>query len=110
MNFRNELIMEYHVSRGHPGRQQTYDLLAMHWWWPTMYSDVRAAVGKCEVCRSEDGVTSVSAWTRTTLYTCPFQALEFDFLAVPQSSAGHSHLLVVVCLFQPLAVGNSLRR
>ena len=64
-----------------------------------MYSDVREAVGKCEVCKSEDGVTAVSAWTRTTLYTCPFQALEFDFLTVPQSSAGHSHLLVVVCLF-----------
>ena len=44
-------------------------------------------------------MTAVSAWTRTTLYTSPFQALEFDFLAVPESTAGHSNLLVVVCLF-----------
>ena len=99
MEFRNELILEYHNQRGHPGRQQTFENLAQHWWWPGMYTAVRAAVNACQTCRENDAKPMVSAWTRTTLYSHPFQALEFDFLAVPSSKKGNDYLLVVVCLF-----------
>ena len=97
MEFRNEIVVEIHHQRGHPGVQQTYDLVAEVWWWPRMYTDIRELVTKCERCRAGDGETALSAWSRTTLHTHHFQALEFDFLTVAKTNEGHQCLLVV-CL------------
>ena len=40
----------------------------------------------------------MSAWTRTTLYSRPFRALQFDTVAMPAAENYH-HVLTVICLF-----------
>ena len=71
MYVRTELLMEYHNSRGHPGRDATFEAIARDWWWPRMYSDIKDALTGCTVCACQHAVTRVSVWTRTTLYMHP---------------------------------------
>ena len=105
MDFRTELLMEYHNSRGHPGRDQTFEAVAADWWWPRMYSDILEALKVCTVCASQHGANRMSAWTRTTLYAHHFTALQFDFMACEHVN-GYCNILVVVCLFQQVGVAD----
>ena len=63
-----------------------------------MYSDISDALKGCTVCASQHAVNRVSAWTRTTLYTHPFMALQFDFMKCPEVN-GYENILLITCLF-----------
>lgn len=49
---RTKLIQEAHDSplTGHPGRDETYRILARHWFWPNLSNDVKQFVRNCDIC------------------------------------------------------------
>ena len=69
-----------------------------NWFWPELVEDVRKWCRNCSRCVEEAGRTCVQAWTRTTLYSRPFRALQFDTVKVPECRGFH-YLLTVICLF-----------
>ena len=102
MSFRRELFFHYHNGPfgKHVGREQTFERLRADWFWKTLRKDAYAWVSKCEHCRGNSGVPFVSAWTRTTLYSCPFRALQFDIVTCPKDTVtGYEYVLTVICLF-----------
>ena len=102
MPFRRELIYHYHngLLGQHTGREQTLLRISGDWYWRQMRSDVESWCDSCAVCKSGHGVPTVSAWTRTTLYTHPFRCLQFDTVDCGQDNrTGHKYLLTVICLF-----------
>ena len=100
LEFRNELLLEYHNGPlgHHKGRDSTLEALSENWHWPGMPESVRRWCSSCTKCQEEAGKTAVQAWTRTSLYSHPFRALQMDTVTVPLR-AGDQYLLTVICLF-----------
>ena len=103
MTFRRHLLMHYHNSpvSGHRGRDKTNHELGRDWWWPGMYEEARDHCAHCALCKAERGLSGVSAWTRTELYSRPFRVLQFDTVTTKTDGAkqGTQYLLTVVCCF-----------
>ena len=100
MDFRNELILEYHnsVHGGHRGRDATIEVIRASWFWPSLVEDVWNWCKSCTRCQEESGHTAHQAWTRTTLYSRPFRAIQMDTVEVPHVN-GFTCLLTVIDLF-----------
>ena len=49
---RTRIIQESHDSpiAGHPGRDETYRLVARQWFWPNLVNDIRRFIRNCDVC------------------------------------------------------------
>jgi hypothetical protein len=49
---RTSIIAETHNSpaTGHPGRENTYSILARTYFWPGMSSNIRQFIQNCDVC------------------------------------------------------------
>jgi hypothetical protein len=47
------IVQTAHLSlqTGHPGREETYRIVAREWYWPKMSDDIRRFVRNCELCR-----------------------------------------------------------
>lgn len=66
---RTRIIQEAHDSpiTGHPGRDETYRVIARRWFWPNLSNDVRQFIRNCDVCgdaivwRSKSRVFEASA-------------------------------------------------
>ena len=110
LSMRNRLLLEYHngILGGHQGRDTTMDRLEKDWWWPGMYRDVCGWSQHCEMCQREHSRSGASAWTRTQLYTRPFQVLEFDLVTCRDVAAdagfdgaltGAKYILTAICCF-----------
>ena len=102
VEFRRELMLHYHngLLGNHVGREQTLERLGADWWWPGMRGDVDKWIKMCLQCRGNYGVPHVSAWTRSTLYSHPFRALQFDTITCRKDPiTGHQYVLTVVDLF-----------
>ena len=54
------------------------EMIKRDWYGPGLYDDVDQWVGKCIKCKSEKGVASQSAWTRTEIYSRPFRVIQFE--------------------------------
>ena len=52
-NVRSKVLHKFHDSplAGHPGSSKTVELVHREFWWPTLYSDVRAYVRGCDKCQ-----------------------------------------------------------
>ena len=108
MSFRRHLLLQCHNSplSGHQGRDKTNHELGKDWWWPGMYEEVCDYCAHCRQCLSEKGLSGVSAWTRTELYSRPFRVLHLDTAKTKNDGAPHNtqHLLTVVCCFPMVLV------
>ena len=47
---REQLVKETHEQCGHFGRQRTYHLLTLTYWWPGIYEAVIKVIRNCQVC------------------------------------------------------------
>ena len=102
IEFRRELMFHYHngLLGNHIGREQTLERLAADWWWAGMRTDVDKWIRTCTHCCGNYGVPHVSAWTRSTMYSRPFRALQFDTITCrPDPKTGHTYVLTVIDLF-----------
>jgi hypothetical protein len=50
---RTGIMQNAHLSlhTGHPGREETYRIITVRWFWPQMTKDVRRFVANCDLCR-----------------------------------------------------------
>ena len=53
LDIRSRVLQEFHDSplAGHPGSSKTVELVRRDFWWPTLYTDVRAYVRGCDKCQ-----------------------------------------------------------
>jgi len=96
---RTGIIQIAHLSlqTGHPGREETYRIIAREWYWPKMSDDIRRFVRNCELCRKStpwrDGrhgyLRPLPVPSRT------WQHLTVDFITGLPLSQGNSNLMVV---------------
>ena len=96
---RTGIIQIAHLSlqTGHPGREETYRIVAREWYWPKMSDDIRRFVRNCELCRKStpwrDGrhgyLRPLPVPSRT------WQHLTVDFITGLPLSEGKSNLMVV---------------
>lgn len=50
------------LSIGHPGTQNTYQLLRSKFWWLNMMEDIKRFVASCTVCATSNGFTKASMY------------------------------------------------
>ena len=96
---RTGIIQIAHLSlqTGHPGREETYRIVAREWYWPRMSDDIRRFVRNCELCRKStpwrDGrhgyLRPLPVPSRT------WQHLTVDFITGLPLSRGNTNLMVV---------------
>ena len=96
---RTGVIQVAHLSllTGHPGREETYRIVAREWYWPHMSDDIRRFVRNCELCRKStpwrDGkfgyLKPLPVPSRT------WQHLTVDFITGLPNSLGNTNLMVV---------------
>jgi hypothetical protein len=96
---RTSIIQEAHLSvvTGHPGREETYRILATTWYWPGMSQDVRRYVRNCDSCRQS---TSWRDGKQGFLRPLPvpnrtWQDLSVDFIVGLPPSSGYTNIMVV---------------
>lgn len=96
---RTGVIQVAHLSllSGHPGREETYRIVAREWYWPNLGNDIRRFVRNCELCRKStpwrDGkygyLRPLPVPSRT------WQHLTVDFITGLPPSQGKTNLMVV---------------
>jgi hypothetical protein len=96
---RTSINAETHNSpaAGHPGRENTYSILARIYFWPGMSSDIRQFIENCDVC------SRTKPWRelkRELLRLLPlpdriWKEFSMDFVTDLALSDGYRHLMVV---------------
>jgi hypothetical protein len=96
---RTSIIAETHNSpaAGHPGRKNTYSILARTYFWPGMSSNIRQFIKNCNVCGR------MKLWRelkRELLRLLPlpdriWKEISMDFVTDLALSDGYWHLMVV---------------
>ncbi|GAQ89224.1 hypothetical protein KFL_005000010, partial [Klebsormidium nitens] len=95
---RERLIRDVHERAGHFGVKKTLSLLAPHYWWLGLATDVAQVVRGCEAC---DRVKAAFNVKHPTLQPLPIKGLFYrwglDFAGpLPKSSRGQQYVLVMV--------------
>ncbi len=114
LNYRDALVTYYRNGplAGHVGKGRTHEILARDDWWPGMTEDVRKWCKRCVQCADERALPSVSAWTRTELYSRPIKVLQFDAITCrDRAQPGLAqYVLTCICCYSRWALFNPLER
>jgi hypothetical protein len=100
---RTSIIAETHNSpaAGHPGRENTYSILARTYFWPGMSSNIRQFIQNCDVCGRTKPWRELK---RGLLRPLPlpdriWKEISIDFVTDLPLSDGYRNLMVVTnCL------------
>ncbi|QRW20759.1 Retrotransposable element Tf2 protein [Rhizoctonia solani] len=99
---KERLLKEYHDSplAGHPGQQQTLELLSRNYWWPGMKSSAKEWVECCPVCQANQRAHApVIALKPLEVPPFPFHTILYNFITGFPKSQGHDAILVVIDSF-----------
>ncbi|QRW23049.1 Retrotransposable element Tf2 protein [Rhizoctonia solani] len=99
---KEKLLREFHDSplAGHPGQQQTLELLSCNYWWPGMKSSAKEWVECCPVCQANQCAHApVIALKPLEVPPFPFHTISYNFITGFPKSQGHNAILVVIDLF-----------
>lgn len=78
---------------GHLGQQKTYACISSHFYWPTLYTDVKTHCNTCAICQK---TSAVSQRGRAPLQPFPVISAPWTLWGpLEKSSAGHRYILVV---------------
>ncbi|KAF8748670.1 hypothetical protein RHS01_10653 [Rhizoctonia solani] len=87
-------------SAGHPGQQQTLELLSRNYWWPGMKSSAKEWVECCPICQvNQRAHAPVIALKPLEVPPFPFHTILYDFITGFPKSQGHNAILVVIDSF-----------
>ncbi len=84
------------ILTGHLGFNKTYNKIKCRFWWPNVYSEVRAYVLGCISCqRRKPPRRNLKGELQPHLVTHPWQRMSMDLLGpLPRSKSGNTYLLV----------------
>lgn len=114
MEKRIELLKQYHdePSEGHFGVAKTHKRLSAHFFWPSMYQDVKKHVDDCETCKCYKPVNTARAGLmgNPRQVTKPWEAISCDILGpFPPSYSRNQYMFVVSDYFSKYALLFPLR-
>ncbi|QRW17965.1 Retrotransposable element Tf2 protein [Rhizoctonia solani] len=99
---KERLLREFHDSplAGHPGQQQTLELLSCNYWWPGMKSSAKEWVECCPTCQANQRPHApVIALKPLEVPPFPFHTISYDFITGFPKSQGFDAILVVIDSF-----------
>ncbi|QRW26429.1 Retrotransposable element Tf2 protein [Rhizoctonia solani] len=99
---KERLLREFHNSplAGHPGQQQTLELLGRNYWWPGMKSSAKEWVECCPTCQANCCPHApVIALKPLEVPPFPFHTISYDFITGFPKSQGFDAILVVIDSF-----------
>ena len=80
---------------GHFSVDKLYRLMATHWWWQGMYTDI---ANYCTLCPQYAIVNPSCRVNRPPLHpipvSCPFQIIGVDMMDLPVTKAGNHHFVI----------------
>ncbi|XP_073525656.1 uncharacterized protein [Phyllobates terribilis] len=98
------LVEESHKGglMGHFGRDKTYSMLSVHFFWPHMLRDVESYVSKCLEClRAKSKVKPHGLYTPLPIPNSPWTDISMDFIVgLPRTKKGRDSIFVVVSPFE----------
>jgi hypothetical protein len=101
------LLQETHVGglMDHFGWRKTYEMLADHFYWPTMRRDVQRIVQRCIACnKAKLKLNPHGLYTPLRVPSAPWKGISMDFvLGLPRTKRGRDSLFVVVDRFSKMA-------
>ncbi|KAF8750509.1 hypothetical protein RHS01_09319 [Rhizoctonia solani] len=99
---KERLLKEFHDSplAGHPGQQQTLELLSRNYWWLGMKSLAKEWVECCPICQANRRAHApVIALKPLEVPPFPFHTISYNFITGFPKSNGHDAILVVIDSF-----------
>lgn len=98
----NEILRVYHRSilGGHRGVERMLNTIRKFFTWPTMTTDVKKYIQKCEICEKSKVHRHTSTPLQiTSVASTPFEKIYIDFVGEinPNSEAGHKYIMSVSC-------------
>lgn len=96
---RTQLISETHNSplAGHPGRENTYKMLARDFFWPGMGPDIRRYIKNCDICGRTKPWRELKQGFLLPLPVPDqiWKEISMDFIVDLPESQGYRHLMVI---------------
>ncbi|KAL0829917.1 hypothetical protein ABMA28_003391 [Loxostege sticticalis] len=97
---RKEILQKLHdePSAGHFGVAKTHKRVASHYFWPSMFQDVKKYVAACEICNCYKPINTAQAGLmgQPRQVTQPWEAISCDLMGpLPVSSNRNQFLFVV---------------
>ncbi|QRW20745.1 Retrotransposable element Tf2 protein [Rhizoctonia solani] len=99
---KEHLLREFHNSplAGHPGQQQTLELLSCTYWWPGMKSSAKEWVECCPTCQAnQQAHAPVITLKPLEVPPFPFHTISYDFITGFPKSEGFDTILVIIDSF-----------
>ena len=98
---KRKIIQAYHnlLAYGHPGINQTKDLVAKYYWWPQLTQDIQKYVKGCAQCQQNKVNTHPQKAPLNpimpTMGALPFQTVSMDFIVKLPELAGYDSILTI---------------
>lgn len=98
--FRQQVLLDAH-SNGHPGIEQSLNLIRDKFYWATLFKDTDAFVRECTVCqRFKMPRRAPLGQMHSFAVREPFQMVALDFLGpLPETKMGNRNILVGIDVF-----------
>lgn len=98
---RSRILQQSHDSPtlGHLGRDKTFSRVSRHFWWPSLYEDVRTYVKSCRPCQENKTPNQRPARLLQPLPVPlePWANISVDFvIGLPTSTEGNDSIAVIV--------------
>jgi hypothetical protein len=99
-SLRPKIIQELH-GEGHVGRDRTYLLVAVSYFWPSLRKEVGRFVARCRICQvAKGGATNAGLYMPLPVPIRPWSDISMDFvLGLPRTQRGFDSIFVVVDRF-----------
>ena len=107
MNMRKAIIIEAHASpwSGHGAIFRTTERILDHFWWPTMFSEIRNAVNSCPVCQlAKTPVNKKAPLQSLPIPAGPNQRVHMDLMGELRSDDEFKYILVVTDAYTKYAI------
>ena len=99
-----DMALHYiHSEMGHPGRDKTFAMARLRFYWPSMHADVEWYIKNCKRCVLRKTPTTERA-PLTNIHTYqPLELVCVDYLSLEQSKGGIQNILVITDHFTKYA-------
>ena len=99
-SLRKYIVTEYH-NTAHFGTEKIYSLLRQRFYWPNMFSYIRAFVANCHVCQKSKCDTSPPRAPMVPMFipSAPMQLVSLAIAYMPKDTHGYKYILLIGDVF-----------